>query len=45
MLTTHLHLVQRLGMSGAVLLLPLYAFMPWTGKLYVLLCSLEKKEL
>ena len=30
-LTTHLHLVLRLGMSGAMLLLPLYAFMVCTG--------------
>ena len=31
-LTTHLHLVPRLRMSGAIPLLPLYAFVAWTGK-------------
>jgi hypothetical protein len=31
MLTTHLHLVPRLRMSGDVTLLPFYAFMAWTG--------------
>jgi hypothetical protein len=31
-LTTHLDLVLRLRMSGAVPHLPLYAFMAWTGK-------------
>jgi len=30
-LTTHLHLVTRVRMSGDVLLLPHYAFMVWTG--------------
>jgi hypothetical protein len=30
MLTTHLHLVPRLRMSGAIPLLPLYDFMAWT---------------
>ena len=34
-LITHLHLVPRLGMSGAVPLLPVYAFMTWTRKLTV----------
>jgi len=29
-LTTRLQLVPRLGMTGAILLLPLYAFMVWT---------------
>ena len=33
---THLHLVPRLRMSGAVPLLPLYAFMAWTRKMYVI---------
>jgi len=32
-LTTHLHLVPRLSMSGAVPLLPIYAFIAWTGKI------------
>jgi hypothetical protein len=32
-LVTHLHLVQRLRMSGAVPLFLLYAFMAWTRKL------------
>jgi hypothetical protein len=40
-LTAHLHLVPRLRMSGAIPVLPLYAFMVWTGKtlpsLYVFL--------
>jgi hypothetical protein len=31
MLTTHLHQVPRLRMSGAIPLLPLYALMAWTG--------------
>ena len=31
-LTADLHLVPRLRMSGAVPVLPLYAFMVWTGK-------------
>ena len=31
-LTTHLNLVLRLRMSGTIPLLPLYAFMVWTGK-------------
>jgi len=30
-MTTHLHLVQRLRMSVAIPLLPLYAFMAWRG--------------
>jgi hypothetical protein len=30
-LTTHVHLVQRLRMSGVALLLPLYAFMVCRG--------------
>jgi hypothetical protein len=30
-LNTRLHLVTRLGVSGAVRLLPLHAFMVWTG--------------
>jgi hypothetical protein len=34
-LTTHLHLVPQLGMSGAILPLHLYAFMVWTGKFYL----------
>ena len=32
-LTSHLHLVPRLRMSGAVPVLPPYAFMLWTGKM------------
>jgi hypothetical protein len=31
-LATHLHLLLRLRMSGYILLLPLHAFMVWTGK-------------
>jgi hypothetical protein len=31
-LTTDLNLVPGLRMSGAIPLLPLYAFMAWTGK-------------
>jgi len=30
-LTTHLHLILGLKMSGAILLLPHYAFMVWKG--------------
>jgi hypothetical protein len=30
-LTTYLHLVPRLRLSGAIPLLPLYVFMAWTG--------------
>jgi len=30
-LTTHFHLALTLGMSGAIPLLPLSAFMAWTG--------------
>jgi hypothetical protein len=29
---THLHLVPTFGMNGAILLLPLYSLMAWTGK-------------
>jgi hypothetical protein len=32
MLTSHLQLVPRLRMNGAIPLLPLYAFMAWTGE-------------
>jgi len=39
MLTTTLHLVPRLSMSGAIPLLPLYASMAWTGKLYLCLLT------
>jgi hypothetical protein len=31
-LTAHLHLLPRLRMSGSVPLLPIYAFIDWTGK-------------
>jgi len=31
-LTTHLHLLPTIRMSKAVPLLPIYAFMAWTGK-------------
>jgi hypothetical protein len=34
-LTSHLILVQRLRMSGAIPLLPLYAFMLWRGKIHL----------
>jgi hypothetical protein len=34
-LTTHLPLVPRLRMSGAVPLLLIYAFIAWTGKIYL----------
>jgi hypothetical protein len=42
-LTTRFQLSPRLRMSGAVLLLPLYAFMVLTGKYYLLYfdCCLE----
>jgi len=36
-LTIHVHLVTKLRMSGAVPLLPLHAFMVWTGKFYLYL--------
>jgi hypothetical protein len=32
--TTHLYLVQRLRMSGAILQLTLYPFMLWTGAIF-----------
>jgi hypothetical protein len=35
-LTTHLHLVLILRISGATLLLPLYIFMVWKGKILLL---------
>jgi len=38
MLTTQIHLVPRLRMSGAIVLLLLYAFMVWKGKALVLYC-------
>ena len=31
MVTAYLHLAPRLRMSGAIPLLPVYAFMAWTG--------------
>lgn len=31
-LTTHLHLLSRLRMSGTLSLLPMYGFMVWTRK-------------
>jgi hypothetical protein len=30
-LTTHFHLAPRLKMCGAMLIIPLYSFMAWTG--------------
>ena len=30
--TTHLHLVKRLRIRGAIPVLPLYAFMTWSGR-------------
>jgi hypothetical protein len=36
-LTTELQLVPRLRMSGAPPLLPLFAYMAWTGKNYLLI--------
>jgi hypothetical protein len=39
-LTTHLHLVPRLLMTGAITLLPLLAFMTWTGtNLFLCVCT------
>jgi hypothetical protein len=39
--TIHLHLVSKLKMSGVIPLLPLYAFMGWTGKNYTfVLCTM-----
>ena len=37
-LTTHPHLGPRSRMSGAIHLLPLYAFMAWTGTTLLFLC-------
>lgn len=37
-LTTYLHLIPRLGMSGAVPLLCLYASMAWTRKSLLVVC-------
>jgi hypothetical protein len=34
-LNTHIHLVPRLRMSGAVPLLPLHAFITWTSKTFL----------
>jgi hypothetical protein len=45
-LSTHIHLVPRLKMSGAIPLLPLYAFMALTGKeftIYLLLILNDSK--
>jgi len=42
-LTTHLHLVQGLGLNGAVLLFPLRAFVAWAGTtlpLFLLACAI-----
>ena len=36
-LTTHHHLVMRLRMSGAITLLPPYAFVTWWGTIWLLL--------
>jgi hypothetical protein len=36
--TIHVYLVQRLRMSGAIPLLPLYAFVAWTGKTLLFAC-------
>ena len=37
-LTTHLYLVPRLRMRGAIPLLPQYAFIAWTGKTVLFTC-------
>jgi hypothetical protein len=34
-LTTHLNLLPRLRMSGAVHLIPIFSFMAWRGKFYI----------
>ena len=45
-LTTHLHLVLRLRMGGAGLLLPLYAFMALTGETSLFtFCSVGPEQL
>lgn len=43
-LTTHLHLVPRLRISGATLLLPLYAFLAWTGKTLFIYLFISKAQ-
>ena len=40
-LTAYHHLASKLGMSGAIRLLPLYAFTAWTGKTLPLLYESE----
>jgi hypothetical protein len=42
MLNTRLHLMPRLGMSGDVLLLPLYAFMTYSGTALTLYVALSQ---
>jgi hypothetical protein len=46
-LTTYFHLVPRLRMSGAIRVLPPYAFMAWTGTtlLFLLLHSTSCENL
>lgn len=43
-LTSHLKLVPRLSMSGAIPLLPLHAFVAWTDKLYRCLTASQNKS-
>jgi hypothetical protein len=40
-LATYLHLVLRLRISGAIRLLPLYAFMAWTGTIHLCVYLLQ----
>ena len=42
-LTTHLHLVLRLRISGAIPLLPLHAFSAWTGKTLLFISKAQTK--
>jgi hypothetical protein len=42
MLTTYLHLKLSLKMSGSVPLLPLYAFMAWTGVNFIFFTSIHQ---
>jgi hypothetical protein len=40
-LITHLHLVSRLRISGAIPLIPLYAFKMWTGEMLPFTCTIH----
>jgi len=44
-LTTHIHLLPRLRMSGAVPLIPIYAFVAWTGKILHFCVNLDELKM